>query len=259
MTEGRIGLERKDAVLTVTNNDPATRNALSWDFYDGFREILDEAADDARTRAIVLTGAGGFFCSGGNVSGLAERARATHAVRRSSVERLHGMIRAMRGCPKPIVAAIEGGAAGAGVSMALACDLIVAARESYVSVAYVRIGLTPDGGATAMLGRALPRQLVTEMVMTGDRVGAERLHALGLVNRLTAPGAALAEAQALAARLAEGPAGALAAGKALIGGAAEESLDGQLDAEAAAIAEALGGREAAEGIAAFLEKRKPRW
>ncbi|MDT8345726.1 MAG: enoyl-CoA hydratase family protein [Thermohalobaculum sp.] len=259
MTQGRIGLERTGAVLTVTNADPATRNALGWDFYDGFRAILDEAAEDPRTRAIVLTGAGGFFCSGGNVAGLAERAKASHAVRRASVEKLHGMIRAMRACPKPIVAAIEGGAAGAGVSMALACDLIVAARDAYLSVAYVRIGLTPDGGATAWLARALPRAQVAEMVMTGDRVGVERLHALGLINRLTDPGAALAEAQALAARLAEGPAAALAAAKALIAEAAEASLDTQLDAEAAAIAEALGGAEAAEGIAAFLEKRKPRW
>ncbi|MCL5775946.1 enoyl-CoA hydratase family protein [Limibaculum sp. FT325] len=259
MTDGRIGLARKGAVLTVTNNDPATRNALGWEFYDGFREIVEEAADDPRTRAIVLTGAGGFFCSGGNVAVLAERAKASHAVRRASVEKLHGMIRAMRACPKPIVAAIEGGAAGAGVSMALACDLIVAARDAYLSVAYVRIGLTPDGGATAMLARALPRALVAEMVMTGDRVSVERLHPLGLVNRLTNPGAALAEAEALAARLADGPPEALAAGKSLISEAAEAPFDTQLNSEAAAIAEALGGAEAAEGIAAFLEKRKPRW
>ena len=137
--------------------------------------------------------------------------------------------------------------------------MIVAAKGAYVSVAYVKIGLTPDGGATALLGRALPRQLVTEMVMTGDRIGMERLHALGVINRLTEPGAALAEAQAMAARLAAGPADALAAAKALMGSAHEAAFEVQLDHEADAIARALGGAEGREGIAAFLEKRPPNW
>ncbi|MEM9147498.1 MAG: enoyl-CoA hydratase family protein [Pseudomonadota bacterium] len=254
-----IETARDGAVLTVINNDPATRNALSWEFYDGFRVILEEAATDAQTRAIVLTGAGGFFCSGGNVNGLAERSRAPKAERRASVERLHGMIRAMRACPKPVIAAIEGGAAGAGASMAFASDMIVAAEGAYVSIAYIRIGLTPDGGATALLARALPRALVNEMVMTGDRVDVARLHALGLINRVVAAGTAQAEAEALAARLAEGPSAALGRAKALVLGAGEADLAAQLDAEADSIAWALGSEDGREGIAAFLEKRRPRW
>jgi len=245
-----------DGILTVTNSHPATRNALSPAFYDGFRETLERAAADPAIRAIVLTGAGNFFCSGGNVSGLKERAEAEYADRRRSVDKLHSMIRAMRACPTPIIAAIEGGAAGAGVSLALASDIVVAARGAYFSVAYVRIGLTPDGGSTALLSAALPRQLVSEMVWTGDRIDVTRLHDLGLVNRLTEPGDALSEAQAFAARLATGARDAIATGKALIA-ADHTDFDAHLDREADGIATALGSPEGREGITAFLEKRRP--
>ncbi|MCH8168526.1 MAG: enoyl-CoA hydratase, partial [Proteobacteria bacterium] len=123
--------------------------------------------------------------------------------------------------------------------------------------AYVKIGLTPDGGATAFFGTALPRQLLAEMVFTGDRIPVERLHALGLINRLTEPGQSLPTALELAARLADGPAAALAVGKRLIDSARLNTLEAQLEAEAEGIATAIGGKEGREGIAAFLEKRKP--
>ncbi len=248
---------RQRGVLVVTINDPATRNALNRDIYDGLCAVIEEAAAESAIRAVVLTGAEGFFSSGGNLHGLKERSEADYATRRSSVDRLHRMILAIRNCPKPVIAAIEGGAAGAGASMAVACDLIVAARDAYLSVAYVRIGLTPDGGVTALLGTAIPRQLLAEMVFTGDRIPTERLHALGVVNRLTPPGAALESAIELAVRLADGPMAALANGKRLIDQARHSTLEAQLDLEADSIAAALGGPEAAEGIRAFLERRKP--
>jgi len=253
----KLILERKGRVLVATNNDPATRNALNWDFYDGFREAIEAASGDEGVGAIVLTGAGGFFCSGGNVHGLQERSQADYPARRSSVDLLHRMILAMRACPKPIIAAVDGGAAGTGASLAAACDLVVAARDAYFSVAYVRIGLTPDGGATAFLGASLPRQLLAEMVFTGDRIPVERLYGLGMINRLTEPGQSLPTALELAARLANGPPQALAAGKRLIDQARLNALTEQLDLEADGIAAALGGAEGREGIAAFLEKRTP--
>jgi len=252
-----IETSRSGAVLTVVNNDPASRNALSPEFYKGFREVIEEAERDASVRAIVLTGAGGYFCSGGNVNGLKQRSESDITVRRSSVDRLHAMIRTMRSCSKPIIAALEGGAAGAGVPLALACDMIVAAKGAYLSVAYVRIGLTPDGGTTGLLGHMIPRQLLTEMVMTGDRIDVERFHTLGVINRLTEPGATLDEAQALAARLAVGPGNTIAIDKQLVTAAPESTLDHQLDQEAVLVAEALGSPDGKEGIAAFLEKRKP--
>jgi enoyl-CoA hydratase/carnithine racemase len=253
----KLILERNGRVLVATNNDPATRNALNWEFYDGFREAIEAASADPEIGAIVVTGAAGFFCSGGNVNGLKERSQVDYPTRRSSVDKLHAMILAMRACPKPIIAAVDGGAAGAGASLAAACDLVVAARDAYFSVAYVKIGLTPDGGATAFLGSALPRQLMAEMVFTGDRIPVERLYGLGMINRLTEPGQSLPEALTLAKRLADGPAAAMEVGKRLIDQAPLNGLKDQLDLEADGIATALGGAEGREGISAFLEKRKP--
>jgi 2-(1,2-epoxy-1,2-dihydrophenyl)acetyl-CoA isomerase len=254
---GNLETRRDGRVLIVVNTDPSTRNALSWELYDALRDCVEAAGRDTEVGAIVLTGAGGFFSSGGNVNGLRERATLDLAGRRASVERLHAMIRAMRACPKPIIAAVEGGAAGAGASLALACDMIVAARDAYLSIAYVKIGLTPDGGATAFLGRSVPRQFLAEMAMTGDRIPVERLHTLGVINALTAPGAALDDAAKRATALAAGPPEALASIKRLIEAAPHNTMDAQLDMEADNIAQAIGGAEAREGIAAFLEKRPP--
>ncbi|HEY2977587.1 MAG TPA: enoyl-CoA hydratase-related protein, partial [Burkholderiaceae bacterium] len=179
------------------------------------------------------------------------------AQRREKLEGLHGMIRAIRDCGKPVIAAVEGGAAGAGVSIALACDMLVVARNAFFSVAYVKVGLTPDGGATAFLAEFVSRQVLTELCLTGDRLPAERLHALGAVNRLTDKGAALAEAIALAARLAAGPVRASARIKSLCQHAYDADLEAQMELEAQLMVESQGDDEAAEGIGAFLAKRTP--
>ena len=171
--------ERRGRVLIATINDQGTRNALNWHIYDGLGEVFETATADDGIGAVVLTGADGFFSSGGNLHGLKERSEADYPTRRSSVDRLHRMILAMRNCPKPVIAAIEGGAAGAGASTASACDLMVAAKGSYLSVAYIKIGLTPDGGVTAFLGSAIPRQMLAEMLFTGDKIPVERLHQVG--------------------------------------------------------------------------------
>ncbi|WP_282605973.1 oxepin-CoA hydrolase, alternative type [Pelagibius sp. Alg239-R121] len=251
-----IETKKEGAVLVVINSAPETRNALTPDFYSGFRELLETAHDDPSVAAIVLTGAGNFFCSGGNVAGLKARTSMNEAERRQGIDKLHGMISAMRACPKPIVAAIEGGAAGAGVSMALACDMIVAAKDAYFSVAYVKIGLTPDGGATAFLARSLPRQLVNELCLTGDRVNVQRLHDLGMINRIVEAGEALDAAEEIAHRLASGPGQSMARIKSLVDAGATNDLETQLDLEAQSMAASFGTPEGAEGIAAFLEKRK---
>ena len=192
-----ILVRREGAVLVLAINTPGKRNAISPGLYDALTESLTAARTDAAIGAVVLTGADGYFCSGGDLNALATRRLLTPEQRREKLEGLHGLIRLLRDFPKPVVASVEGGAAGAGLSMALGCDLLVAARDATFSVAYIKVGLTPDGGATAFLAQVLPRQLLTELCLTGDRIGAERLHALGVVNRLTEPGSADAEAIAL--------------------------------------------------------------
>lgn len=257
MSETTLTQEREGAVLVLTLDGATTRNAISPPIYRQVQAAVITAARDPSVRAIVLTGANGFFSSGGNIHALKASAHQTMAEVTANTDALNVMIKALRDCPKPVVSAIEGGAAGAGASLALACDMIVAARDAKLVVAYVKVGLSPDGGVTHFLSRSLPRQLVAEMCMLGTPVGAERLHALGVVNAVCEPGAARAGALALAARLAAGPGQAIAGIKALIEAAPEAELSTHLDREAEGINRARYGAEAREGLAAFLEKRKP--
>lgn len=250
-------VRRNGPVLHLINNNPAARNALSVDYCQGLVAALEGASADASVAAVVLSGAQGYFCSGGDVNILKTRAAMTVDQRISSINLLHDVIRAIQACTRPVIAAVEGGAAGAGVSLALACDLLISHEDAYISVAYVKIGLSPDGGATALLSQIAPRQLVNELCMFGDRLPMQRLAELGAVNRLVAADLVLAEAQAWGERLnGQGPE-ALAAIKDLNNSAVSNSMAQQLDKEAKLMAAAQGGREGAEGIAAFLEKRKP--
>ncbi|MEJ8848254.1 oxepin-CoA hydrolase, alternative type [Variovorax rhizosphaerae] len=252
-----ILVRREGPVLVLAIHTPGKRNAISPGLYAALADQLAAAMDDATIGSVVLTGADGYFCSGGDLNTLATRRLLTPDQRREKLEGLHGLVRLLRDFPKPIVAAVEGGAAGAGLSMALGCDLLVAARDATFSVAYVKVGLTPDGGATAFLAQVLPRQFLAEMCLTGDRIGAERLHALGVVNRLTEAGGADAEAIALATRLAGGPEQAMARIKTLCREAMSNTLDVQLDRESEFMVEAQGSAESAAGIDAFLAKQTP--
>jgi len=256
MTSGLL-IRTEGAVRVLVNSNPQARNAITPALYDALPAALDEAAADPAIGAIVFAGEGDFFCAGGDLRQLATRRELTLDGRREKIERLHGLVRALRACPKPVIAAVEGGAAGAGMSLALACDMLVAADNAFFTMAYVKVGLSPDGGATSFLAQCLSRQQMMELCLLGERIPAERLHALGAVNRLSAPGAALADAVALAARVAAGPANAATRIKRLCEHAGHASLDQQLDLEAQYMAQSQGDDEAREGIQAFFEKRAP--
>src|SRR5450830_7218 len=247
--------EQRGSVLILTNNNPGARNALSLGFYQALPSTLAAAQEDPSIAAIVLTGAGDFFCSGGDLNQLKIRRELPTEQRGESLEGLHTLIRAIRHCNKPVIAAIEGGAAGAGMSLAFACDMVVAARDAIFSVAYIKVGLTPDGGITQFLSEILSRHVLIEFSLTGDRIGSGRLHALGALNRMTERGGALNEAIALAERLAQGPQRATARIKKLCQKAYENDFETQMMQEAVYMVESQGDNESAEGITAFLEKR----
>lgn len=257
MTQQVLVSRRDGAVLVLTNNNPATRNALSPEFYAALTEALAAAAADPGVGAVVLTGEGAHFCSGGDLRQLATRRELPAEERRGKIERLHNMIRTVRDCPKPVIAAVEGAAAGAGLSLALACDMVVAARNAVFSMAYIKVGLTPDGGATAFLAEFMSRQMLTELCLTGDRLTGERMHALGVINRLAEPGQALAQALRLAGQVAGGPELATARIKSLCRMAHGNTLDEQLEHEIAFMVRSQETEESREGIGAFLEKRSP--
>ncbi|WP_282601932.1 enoyl-CoA hydratase family protein [Paracoccus sp. PARArs4] len=243
--------------LVVENRNAGRRNALTPEFYEGLHHALTLAADNPRIGSVILMGEGDFFCAGGDLNSLITAQHLSDEERRARIDALNALIRAVVNCPRPVIAVVEGGAAGAGMSLALACDMVIAARNAQFTAAYVNAGLVPDGGLTAAMGAALPPQVAAQMALTGLPLGAERLHALGVVNELTEPGEAIMAAMALADRLAAGPAEAQAAIKRLLTGWREIAFEAQLVAERDAMAHALAAPEAAEGIGAFLEKRKP--
>jgi enoyl-CoA hydratase/carnithine racemase len=155
--------ERIGPVLAMTLSDPATRNTLSHQVIAAGIEALNIAESDPELRVVILRGAGGHFCAGGNLQGLQERRRAGPPAQVQMLEHLHQFVEALRTFPKPVIAAVDGAAAGAGFSLALACDLIVAAEDARFILSYGRIGLSPDGGATWSLMQALPRQRVQQI------------------------------------------------------------------------------------------------
>lgn len=248
---------RTGAVLVLAINNPERRNIITPGLFQSLIQLFECAASDNTIGAVVLTGVGPYFCAGGDLKQLAQRRQLAVGQRREKLEGLNGVVRLLRDFPKPVIAAVEGGAAGAGWSIALACDLIVAARDARFSVAYVKVGLTPDGGITALLAQALPRQLYTQLCLSGEPIDAPRLAALGVINLIAEPGSAEHEAVRWATALASGPAKAIQKIKCLCREAVSASLDEQIERESEFMVEAQGDKESAEGIEAFIEKRAP--
>lgn len=250
---------REGQTLVLTLSNPELRNAIDPAMYAAGIEALNVAESSAEVRSVVITGAAGVFCSGGNLLRLQASRQADPQVQAQSIEGLHSWIETIRTFPKPVIAAVEGAAAGAGFSLALACDLVVAARNAVFVMAYSNVALSPDGGASWSLAHTLPRPLATELLMCGDKITAERLHALGLVNRLSNPGDALGTALQLADRLNQRAPNALASIKELLSDAAHQTLSQHLNSERDHFVKNLHHPNAGEGIAAFLEKRAPRY
>lgn len=247
---------REGPALIVVNNNPKARNPISLELYECITAALVQAAADSSIGAVILTGAEGFFCAGGDLSLLAQARQRSAEDRRARLDRLHDTVMAIRQSPVPVIAAIEGGAAGAGASIAFACDFIICAEDAYVSVAYVKVGLTPDGGATAFLSEMLPRQLMSEMCLLGEKMPVQRLYTAGAVNALCEPQQALSQACKMAERLARGPQQAIATIKHLCGEAQHNNAQQQLALEADHMIAAQVHDEAQEGISAFFEKRR---
>jgi enoyl-CoA hydratase/carnithine racemase len=252
-----VGAHGQTMVLTISN--PSLRNALSPAMYAAGVEALNFADSSSEIRSVVLTGEGSLFCAGGNLQRLLDNRSKPREVQAQSIDGLHSWIEAIRSCRKPIIAAVEGPAAGAGFSLCLACDFIVAARDAVFVMAYSSVGLSPDGGATWHLGRMLPRQIASELLLGGERISSERLFDLGVVNRISEASGALADALAIADKLNQRAPNALASIKELLGDATQNPLSEQLKAERDAFVDNLHRANGGEGISAFLGKRTPHY
>lgn len=244
-------------VLTISN--PESRNALGPEIYAAGVEALTAAESNPDVRSVIITGEGAHFCAGGNLQRLLGNRQQPPEVQARSNEGLNHWIEAIHACPKPVIAAVEGACAGAGFSLALACDLIVAARDSIFVMAYSSVALSPDGGASWSLMRAVPRATALELLLLGERASAERLHQLGVVTRVAEPAAALSDALALVERLNQRAPNALASIKELANEALTVPLHTQLVSERDHFVRNLHHGNGGEGIQAFLERRQPQY
>jgi 2-(1,2-epoxy-1,2-dihydrophenyl)acetyl-CoA isomerase len=244
-----------DGVETITLNRPDSLNALNGAMRRELLAAFKAAGRDEAIRAVVVTGAGRGFCSGADLRGGAEE----RAFRRVLTDEYNPLITALRELPKPIIAAVNGVAAGAGMSLALACDLVYAADDARFILAFGRIGLVPDSGMTRTLVRDLGRHRAAALIFSGEPLGAAEAAAAGLVNGVVPADQLLATAHAAAATLAKAPTRGIGLAKRAINHAEDALLAESLAMEAAL--QELAGRteDHAEGVAAFGEKREPRF
>ena len=253
----------RDGVAVITLDRPEALNALNPEMARALRESVESAAALPGVRCLVLRGAGEHFMAGGDVlffrHRLESRGPGEPAVSPDVFRDAHGVVRALRAAPQPVIASVRGAAAGYGVSLVAACDLAVAAEGSVFTLAYCHIGATPDGGATYFLPRTVGLKRTMEMMLLGDRYDAREALSMGLVNRVVPPGNLDRETERLAARLASGPAEAYARGKALVNASLASTLEDQLVAEEGAFVRISATLDFAEGVRAFCEKRAARF
>ena len=248
------------AELRIELNRPDSMNA--WDKQLGLdlRAAVEEAADDDSVRAVTITGAGRGFSSGADLkAGFDPTPQGHPDVGTALRERYHPIITTIRRMPKPVLAAVNGPAVGIGCSLALACDLIVARESAYFLLAFVNIGLVPDGGSSFLVPARVGHARAAEMAMLGERIPAAQALEWGLINRVTADDEFDAEVDALGRRLADGPTSSYAGTKRQLNQWLFERMDAQLDLEAEIQQQSAASGDFLEGVQAFLEKRPPRF
>jgi enoyl-CoA hydratase/carnithine racemase len=257
--------EINSQVAIVTLNRPQARNALSNDLSPALRQLIPRLADDDKVRSLLITGAGGAFCAGGDVKGMGaangDKTREAPRSREDVVEDLRVRQLTLTGAlyhfPKPTLAALPGPAAGAGLSIALACDLRIAAKSAFVTTAFANIGLSGDYGASFFLTQLVGTARAREMFFGAERIDAERCKELGIVNRVVPDEQLRPEALAWARELASGPTVAFRLMKENLDRALREDLSTCLAGEAVGLVDSASTADHREAVRAFVEKRKP--
>jgi len=254
-------LDIADGIATITLNRPQALNALNHDMARALRDAAEHIESDGSVRAVVVRGAGPHFMAGGDIKTFHAMLATPAAQRLADFEEIialvHDAVIRLRRMDKPVVASVHGAVAGFGLSLMNACDLAVAADSAYFTLAYCHIGTSPDGGATWSLPRLVGLKQAMEISLLGDRFDAQRALSLGLVNRVVPAAELEAETLALARRLAAGPTAAYAKTKRLLNDSINRTLDSQLYAEQENFAASTATEDFAEGVRAFIEKRKP--
>lgn len=254
-----IQFEISDGVATITLNRPDNANALNIDIARGLMDAANRCSEERAVRAAVLTGAGRFFCAGGDLKAFAEAGDELGGHLKEVTTYLHAAVSRLTRMDAPVIAAVNGVAAGAGMSLACACDFVLAAESARFTMAYTRAGLTPDGSSTYFLPRIVGLKRALELALSNRMLTAADAEQLGIVTHVVPDGTALDEALALAKQLASGALGAFGRTKRLMHAGFNATLESQMEEESQAIAISAMSPEGKEGIAAFLEKREPRF
>lgn len=255
-----IKISEEPGILTITLNHPEKLNAFVGHMRRDLAEAFEHAGSDRSVRVVVITGAGRAFCAGGDVTymnELAERGDDEEFARLLGAGRR--VVLAMREMTKPVLASINGAAAGAGFNLALACDLRIASRDATFAQSFAKVGLHPDWGGTYFLPRIVAPNKALEMFFLGDRIDADEAFRLGIVNRVVAPEELEAETRKLAERLRDAPPVSVAAAKHAVYMSDHASLDEMLQYETESQLRCFQSADGREGLRAFMEKRKPRF
>jgi 2-(1,2-epoxy-1,2-dihydrophenyl)acetyl-CoA isomerase len=261
MSYQTIQLEMRGSVCVLTLNRPERLNALTVQVANDLKAAIGEALD-LGARVIVLTGAGRAFCAGGDLREMQEIAKSAGRVEAffdEPLRLLNEAILLIRKTPVPFIAAVNGVASGGGCNLALACDLVVAAESARFNQAFIKIGLTPDCGATFILPRLVGWKRATELLFTGDLITAQAAAEMGMINSVAPDDELMSKVMAMAENLAQAPTAAIAEIKMLLEASAVNDYGGQLDLERKTQIESGKTKDFVEGVSAFLEKRPPRF
>ena len=258
MAEAPVLIERKGGLVVLTLNRPGSYNAVDGPMMQALLDALVECDEDESVRAVLLTGSGRAFCAGGDLKAMRAEDAAGRSVgvflKRLTVP-VHGAIATMARMEKPVIAAVNGVAGGAGFSFALACDLVLAAESAVFTMAYTKAGLAPDGGSSFFLPRVVGPKRAYDLMVNNAVLTAQEARDLGIVNEVYRDASFMAEARSYAERLAAGPTRAFGAAKRLLASSPDASLEGQMEHERRAIAACAGTEDFEEGVAAFVDKR----
>jgi 2-(1,2-epoxy-1,2-dihydrophenyl)acetyl-CoA isomerase len=261
MSYETIQLEMRGSVCVLTLNRPDRLNALNVQVAHDFKAAIKDALARG-ARAIVLTGAGRAFCAGGDLREMQEIAKKDGRVEaffEEPLRLLNEAILMIRRTPVPFIAAVNGVASGGGCNLALACDLVIAAESARFNQAFIKIGLTPDCGATFILPRLVGWKRATELLFTGDLISAQAAAEMGMINSVARDEELMSAAMAMAEKLAQAPTAAIAEIKMLLEASAVNDYGSQLDLERKTQIESGKTKDFVEGVSAFLEKRPPRF
>jgi len=247
----------RDNIAHITLNRPEAANTINEQMGKDLLDAVLRCDEDPNVRAVMISGAGKIFCGGGDLKDFHSRGRNLPLYIKEVTTYLHAAVSRLTRMDPPVVAAVHGYAAGAGMSLAAACDMVVAAETTRFRVAYTRIGLTPDGSASYFLPRIVGLKRAVELTLTNRTFSAQEALEWGMVTRVVSDKDLLAEARAVAAELAAGPTRAYGVSKRLLYSGWTETLETQMEYESQSIANSARSQDAYEGITAFLEKRPP--